>query len=98
MPGTHNSELLMSCFLNHVSNGGCYQIVTQVFDQDDWQEISVQASSDMKARTLLTLLKKKGPHAFDAFVHVLKETQPCLAAPLLQESGNRTYSLTRGIR
>lgn len=58
-----------------------------VLDDDDREEVKMQKTRTERAETLLDMLTRKGPDAFQNFVAALSRSQRFLADVLIQDSG-----------
>ena len=61
--------------------------MVNILDVTDEQEIKQRATREESCDKLLEMLPRRGPDAFIEFVRALKEVQPFLAVPLIQETG-----------
>ena len=68
----------------------------QILDGDDREEVSTCRTRVDQAETLLDLLPKKGPDAFECFVRALLSKQRHLGELLLRGSGLSAPAETNG--
>ncbi|XP_068733322.1 uncharacterized protein [Montipora capricornis] len=61
--------------------------LAEVLDEDDRDEVKSGSSRKNQAETILELLPRKGPKAFECFVGALNKRQKHLARPLIEQSG-----------
>ena len=58
-----------------------------LLNESDIEDITSEESAREKAEALLSILPRKGPKAFVAFVKALQEVQGYLSEPFLEEAG-----------
>lgn len=67
-----------------------------VLDDDDREEVKMQKTRTERAETLLDMLTRKGPDAFQNFVAVLSRSQRFLADILIKDSGIDVSTFSTG--
>ena len=72
--------------------------LAEVLDEDDRDEVKSGSSRKNQAETILELLPRKGPKAFECFVGALNKRQKHLARPLIEQSGIDVSNFIKGER
>ena len=67
-----------------------------VLDDDDREKVKMQKTRTERAETLLDMLPRKGPDAFQNFVAALSRSQRFLADILIKDSGIDVSTFSRG--